>query len=186
MKLNILIGGTGGQGVVASGEFLSQALFMKDYEVLFGRSYGSEARGGSCKSEVMVSDEQINDLQFEESDILICLSLPAFSKYVGDAKRGSLVLVDLMVMERLREVIRGDVEIVQVPARDIAVRLGNQIVANMVMLGALAERSDVVSLELLKDAVEENMRQDMREINLKALQWGYDYVKVKRNEQALS
>ena len=176
MKLNILIGGTGGQGIVAAGEFLSQALFMKGYEVMFGRSYGSEARGGSCRSEVMVSDSQINDLQFEESDVLLCLSLPAFKKYLSRAKSGSLVVVDSLVVGRFHGVIREDVEVIMVPARDIAVRLGNQIVANMVMLGALARRSDVLSLELLKDAVMENMREDMREINLQALQEGYDYI----------
>jgi 2-oxoglutarate ferredoxin oxidoreductase subunit gamma len=176
MRLNILIGGTGGQGIVAAGEFLSQALFMKDYEVLFGRSYGSEARGGSCRSEVMVSDSEINDLQFEESDMLLSLSLPAFKKYLPRAKSGSLVVVDSMVIGRFQHEIREDVEIIVVPARDIAVRLGNQIVANMVMLGALARCSDVLSLELLKDAVRENMREDMQDINLQALQEGYDYT----------
>jgi len=176
MKMNILIGGTGGQGIVAAGEFLSQALFMKGYEVMFGRSYGSEARGGSCRSEVMVSDSEINDLQFEESDVLLCLSLPAFKKYLSRAKSGSLVVVDSLVVGRFHGVIREDVGVIMVPARDIAVRLGNQIVANMVMLGALARRSDVLSLELLKDAVMENMREDMREINLQALQEGYDYI----------
>jgi 2-oxoglutarate ferredoxin oxidoreductase subunit gamma len=64
----------------------------------------------------------------------------------------------------------------EVPARDIAVGLGNQIVANMVMLGALARRSDVLSLELLKDAVRKNMRKNMQDINLQALQEGYDYI----------
>jgi 2-oxoglutarate ferredoxin oxidoreductase subunit gamma len=178
MKLNILIGGTGGQGIVAAGEFLSQALFMKGYEVMFGRSYGSEARGGSCRSEVMVSDSEINDLQFEESDVLLCLSLPAFRKYLPRAKSGSLVVVDSMVVGRFQDGIREDVEIIEVPARDIAVGLGNQIVANMVMLGALARRSDVLSLVLLRDAVRENMRVDMQDINLQALQEGYDYKQV--------
>lgn len=176
MKQNILIGGTGGQGIVAAGEFLSQALFMKDYEVMFGRSYGSEARGGSCRSEVIVSDNQINDLQFEESDIFICLSLPAFKKYIKKARSGSIVIADSMVINRVETNIRDDIELFPVPARDIALRLGNQIVANMVMLGALAKRSEIVRLELLKDAIKENMREDMQEINLRALEEGYTHI----------
>lgn len=176
MKQNILIGGTGGQGIVAAGEFLSQALFMKDYEVMFGRSYGSEARGGSCRSEVIVSDNQINDLQFEESDIFICLSLPAFKKYIKKARSGSIVIADSMVIKRVETNIRDDIELFPVPARDIALRLGNQIVANMVMLGALAKRSEIVRLELLKDAIKENMREDMQEINLRALEEGYTHI----------
>ena len=175
MKQNILISGTGGQGIVASGSFLSNALFMKDYEVMFSRSYGAEARGGSCKAEIMVSDETINDLQFEKSDVLLCLSLPSFKKYLPLVKPGSLVLVDSDVYER-SDKIRTDVEIIKVPARDIAVGLGNQIVANMVLLGALAKRSEILRLNLLMDEVNTNMRESMKEINLKALQLGYDSI----------
>lgn len=175
MQQNILISGTGGQGVVAAGEFLSDALFRKGYEVMFGRSYGAEARGGSCRSEIMVSDAEINDLQFERSDVLLALSLPAFKKYVGVAKPGSLILVDSEVMEEAGKV-RSDVEIIGVPAREISVRLGNSIVANMVLLGALARRSETVNLELLKDAVRANMRPSMQEINIRALDEGYGSV----------
>jgi 2-oxoglutarate ferredoxin oxidoreductase subunit gamma len=175
MKQNIMISGTGGQGIVASGSFLSNALFMKNYEVMFSRSYGAEARGGSCRAEIMVSDEPINDLQFEKTDVLLCLSLPAFKKYLPIAKPNSLVIVDSYVLERSTD-IRNDLEIIQVPAREVAISLGNQIVANMVLLGALARRSDMVRLDLLKDAVNQNMRESMREINLKALQMGYESV----------
>jgi 2-oxoglutarate ferredoxin oxidoreductase subunit gamma len=175
MKQNIMISGTGGQGVIASGSFLSNALFMKDYEVMFSRSYGAEARGGSCKAEIMVSNEPINDLQFEKTDVLLCLSLPAFKKYLPSANPNSIVIVDRNVYERTDN-IRDDVEIILVPAQEVALRLGNPIVANMVLLGALAKRSEMVRLDLLMDAVNANMRESMREINIKALQLGYDSV----------
>ena len=175
MQQNILISGTGGQGIIASGEFLSEALFMKDYEVMFSRSYGASARGGACMSQIMVADHVINDLQFEKSDILLCLSLPAFKKYMLLAKPDSLILVDNSVYRRI-DMVRDDVRIILVPARETAVSLGNQIVANMVMLGALAKHSKMVNLELLKEAVNTNMRESMKEINLKALQMGYESV----------
>jgi len=175
MQQNIRISGTGGQGVIASGEFLSEALFMKKLEVMFSRSYGASARGGACMSQIMVADHVINDLQFEQSDVLLCLSLPAFKKFMPVAKPDSFIIVDTHVYDRAED-IREDVEIIQVSARDIAVGLGNQIVANMVMLGALAKHSEMVNLDLLKDAVNTNMRESMREINLKALQKGYDSV----------
>jgi len=91
------------------------------------------------------------------------------------AKKDSLIIVDTHVYERADN-IRDDVEIIQIPARDIAVKLGNQIVANMVMLGALSKRSEMVSLDLLKDAVNTYMRESMRDINLKALQQGNESV----------
>ncbi len=175
MKLNIMISGTGGQGIVAAGSFLSHALFAAGYEVMFSRSYGAEARGGSCKAVIMVSDEPINDLQFEESDVLMCLSYPAYVKYLPMARKGSLVLVDSQVYERAGSP-RGDVKVVSVPARELALSLGDQIVANMVLLGALARLSDVVSLQLLSEAVDSHMRESMREINQRALRLGYEAV----------
>jgi 2-oxoglutarate ferredoxin oxidoreductase subunit gamma len=185
MIQNVLISGTGGQGIVASGEFLSEALFMKGYEVMFGRSYGAEARGGSCRSEIMVSDHEINDLQFERSDILICMSLPAFKKYMSRAKPGSIVMVDESYYVPVED-IQENVNIIIVPAQETAIKLGNPIVANMVMLGALSKKSDLVNLELMKEAVVSSMRPSMRDINLKALQIGYDYLETVDDEKRAS
>ena len=175
MQMGILIGGTGGQGIIAAGEFLSEALFRAGYEVINSRSYGSEARGGSCRSEVVVSDSEIYDLTVEEADILVILSTPAFKRYQGIAKAGALVIVDAAVLSKLGDAdIRSDVELVPVPAREIAEGLGNAIVANMVLLGALAKRSELIPLGKLKDAVEAMMRPSMREINLRALDAGHE------------
>jgi len=91
---------------------------------------------------------------------------------MGVAKPGSLILVDSDVYERAGKV-RDDVEIIRVPSREISMKLGNPIVANMVLLGALAKRSEMVNLELLKEAVLANMRPSMQEINLKALDLGH-------------
>ena len=63
-----------------------------------------------------------------------------------------------------------------ISAQEIVVELGNPIVANVVMLGALAKQSDLVNLELLKEAVESNMRPSIKEIKLDALQMGYAYL----------
>jgi len=172
----ILISGTGGQGIIAAGEFLSEALFRAGREVMFTRSYGSEARGGSCRSEVIVSDSEIYDLQLDKADILIALSPAAFRKYQARAKEGALVLVDSAVLSSLGDgEARGDVDLRHLPATEIAVELGNPIVANMVLLGALSRLSEVVSLEALREAVNELMRPSMRDVNLKALDSGSDH-----------
>lgn len=172
MIKSILISGTGGQGIVAAGEFLSEALFDSGYEVINSRSYGSEARGGSCRSQIIVSDTEIFDLSFGQSDILIVLSVAAFNKYQGRSKEGGLVIVDSEVIRRFNKV-REDIELVHVDAGIIALELGNLIVANMVLLGALAKFSDLITLDDLKQVVRKNMRPSMQEINLKALEAGY-------------
>ncbi len=177
MEQGILISGTGGQGIVAAGGFLAEALFRAGYEVVNTRSYGSEARGGSCRSEVLFSDGDLYDLQLEEADILIAMSVPAYRRYIGRARKQGLVLVDAEVLDKLGEAEhRSDAKIVAVSASEIAVRLGNPIVANMVLLGALAKLSEHIDLNRLKDAVETLMRPSMRDINLRALESGYASV----------
>jgi 2-oxoglutarate ferredoxin oxidoreductase subunit gamma len=175
MEKGILISGTGGQGIVAAGEFLSDALFKAGYEVINSRSYGSEARGGSCRSEVLVSDEEIYNLRLGDADILIILSVPAFRRYLERAKRGALVLVDSKVIEEVGgKAKREDVDTIVVPATKTAIGLGNAIVANMVLLGALSARHpDLISIAQLKEAIRDGMRPSMQEINLKALDEGY-------------
>ncbi len=174
MRRDIIICGAGGQGVVLAGELLSQALFDEGYEVLNTRSYGAEARGGRCRSEVIVSDEEIYDIQLTEADILIVMSLPAYRRYIKRLRPGGLILLDEEVYKALNPgELREDVEAISIPASEIAARLGNPIVANMVLLGALIRKTGLIPLERLKEAVSRRVRPSMREINFKALEEGY-------------
>jgi 2-oxoglutarate ferredoxin oxidoreductase subunit gamma len=173
MQRNIMISGTGGQGVIAAADFLGEALFNNGYHVVCTRSYGAEARGGSAQSVVIASDQEIYDIQFEKADMMLVLSLPAYRKFSSAAKAGGLVVVDSRVVSRLKpEEVRRDVEQVAVPAADIAERLGNPIVANMVMLGAFTAKTGLITLDQLRGAVKTLMRPQFHEINLKAIEAG--------------
>ena len=70
MQTNIMISGTGGQGILAAADFLSESLFRNGFHVVGTRSYGAEARGGSAQSVVIASDKEIYDIQFEVSDAM--------------------------------------------------------------------------------------------------------------------
>jgi 2-oxoglutarate ferredoxin oxidoreductase subunit gamma len=83
------------------------------------------------------------------------------------------VLIDSDIVDKYEGDIREDVEFVTVKAGETALGLGNSIVANMVLLGALAQRSGLITLDDLKDAVMTGMRPSMQEINLRALDAGY-------------
>ncbi|MEM2126999.1 MAG: 2-oxoacid:acceptor oxidoreductase family protein [Candidatus Bathyarchaeia archaeon] len=174
MEVKILLSGTGGQGIISAGEFLSEALFNAGYEVVNTRSYGTEARGGSSRSEILVSDGEIYEIEVGETDILVAMSTPAYRRYINRAKKGSLVLVEEDVLADIGDKeLRGDVELISIPANKTASSLGNPIVANMVMLGALSKRTNLITLEGLKEAVNTLMRPHLREINIKALELGY-------------
>jgi len=173
MQTNIMISGTGGQGILAAADFLSEALFRNGFHVVGTRSYGAEARGGSAMSVVIASDQEIYDIQFERSDAMLILSLPAYRKFVAVARKSSLVMVDSRVLSRLKpEEVRRDVETAPVPAADLAEKLGNPIVANMIILAAYTKRTGIISLDQLKDSVKALMRPQFHDLNLKAIDAG--------------
>ncbi len=178
MQTNIMISGTGGQGVIAAADFLGEALWRNGHHVVNTRSYGAEARGGSAMSVVIASDEEIYDIQFEKADTILILSLPAYRKFVGVARQGALLMVDGRILGRLKpEELRNDVVQVSVPAADQAEALGNPIVANMVMLGAYTERTGIITLDQLREAVTALMRPQFHEVNLKAIEAGASAVR---------
>lgn len=173
MQTNIMISGTGGQGILAAADFLSEALFRNGFHVVGTRSYGAEARGGSAQSVVIASDKEIYDIQFEASDAMLVLSLPAYRKYIGVARKGSMVMVDSRVLGRLKpDEVRKDVEIVAVPAADLAEKLGNPIVANMIFLAAYTKKTGIINLDQLRDSVKALMRPQFHTLNLKAIESG--------------
>ncbi len=173
MQTNIMISGTGGQGILAAADFLSEALFKNGFHVVGTRSYGAEARGGSAQSVVIVSDQEIYDIQFEASDVMLILSLPAYRKYVSVARKGGLLMVDSRVLARLKpDEVRKDIDIVAVPAADLAEKLGNPIVANMIFLAAYTKKTGIITLDQLRDSVKTLMKVQFHELNLKAIEAG--------------
>ena len=72
--------------------------------------------------------------------------------------------------------LRDHVDIVVVDATEKALELGNMIVANIILLGALSKRSGLISLDIMKAAVNKRMHPSMQAINIRALESGYDMV----------
>lgn len=169
MRTEIRIAGTGGMGVVLAGVILGHAAAVyANLEALQSQSYGSEARGTAAKSEVIISDRPIKYPKVRESDYFVVMSQKALDMYLSGARKGSVVLADPDLVD-----ISGveGYEIVEVPAMRIADELGLRLVSNMVMLGALVQKSGVFSLEYLEMALSEM-------ISSKALQLDIDAVRA--------
>lgn len=177
MEFRIIISGTGGQGVISAGEFLSEAFFREGYEVVTTRSYGAEARGGSARSEVIVADEEIYDLEIHEANVIIAMSMPAYRSFIGRARKEALILVEKQLLSELTDKdFRKDVYMVEIPANETAVALGNPVVANMVFLGALIRKIGLLNPEKLEETVKKLIRPALQEINIKAVRAGYSMV----------
>lgn len=170
-EIGIRLAGSGGQGLVLAGIILAEAAIMYDAKnAIQSQSYGPEARGGTTKSEVIISDEDIDYPKVDEPDILLAMSQDSLDKYLGDLKKGGILIVDSYF---ITEVPKGDFQRYGIPFTQVAQEeLGRVVVANMVALGALIGICEVVSRTALEQAVLKRVPPGFTELNRKALAIG--------------
>ncbi|MBF8437539.1 2-oxoacid:acceptor oxidoreductase family protein [Halanaerobiaceae bacterium Z-7014] len=177
MKQEIIMAGFGGQGVMSIGRLLAYAGMKEDKEVSWMPSYGPEMRGGTANCTVIVSDEKIPAPVSSHPDTAIVMNLPSQDKFGPKVKENGHLLVNSSLIEK--EVDRDDINIINVPANEIADELGNTRVANMVMLGAYIAAVDIVSLDTVKDSLKNVLperRHNLIPMNEEALDRGYNLV----------
>lgn len=169
-RWTVRFGGFGGQGIVLSSVVTGLAAVYDGKYVCQRASYGSEARGGKCKSEVIISDVEISYPLIDDLQVLVIMSKQALDSYIDELETGGLLIVDPdMVNDPDR---RQDVEILKIPAAKTADKLGNRIVANMIMLGALQAKTGIVSKDALMKSMEDSVASRFVEINRKAIKTG--------------
>ncbi len=172
----IRFAGYGGQGIIRSGIIVGRAASIYDNKhSTMNQSFGPEARGGACSSQLLVSDEAILYPYVTRSDICIAMSQAAYEKFYPELKPGGKLLYDedLVKLEEHEE----EYELYCIPATRYAEELGARIAANVVMLGAFTAITGVVSLEAMKKAVPESVPSRFINLNLKAFDKGYEHGK---------
>jgi 2-oxoglutarate ferredoxin oxidoreductase subunit gamma len=176
MRVEIRFAGFGGQGIIKSGIITAAAASIHaGKNAVQTQSYGPESRGGACKSEVVISEEEIDFPKVVEPDILVLMSQHAYIDYVDDIKAGGTVILDPDMIPREKD--SKNVKVFHVPATKIAEGLGRKIVANIVMLGAFVAITGVLDENAVREAVKDNIPKGTEELNLAAFQKGYEYGK---------
>ena len=169
--------GSGGQGVLMMGYLLAVAGMRDGKHVTYLPSYGAEVRGGTANCTVSVADEEIASPVASSPDSAVVLNKPSMKKFEGMIKSGGLMIINSSLTESEPE--RNDIDILKVPANDIASELGSERTLNMIMLGAFATKTGVTSLDSLKNSLAEVMKgkkASIIELNIKGLEKGAEYV----------
>jgi 2-oxoglutarate ferredoxin oxidoreductase subunit gamma len=174
MLFKTICAGFGGQGVLSMGLNLAQAAFLEGKNVTFLPAYGAEIRGGTANCTVAISDEEIASPVASSPEFLVAMNRPSLVRFQNKVQSGGIFFINSSLMEA--EVSRGDVDIVGVRANHIAEELGNPRVANMVMLGAFAAKTNLVSLSALVEAMKETLKGKKRlvPVNEHALRRGFE------------
>ena len=174
-KQEIRLAGFGGQGIVLSGHILGKAATLFERRnAVFTQSYGPEARGGSCSADVVISEGTIHYPKVARPNVLVLMSQGALNTYGELIADDGVMIIDQDLVSLGEE--PQNVRVYRVPFTRIAEELGRAIVANIVMLGALAALGGVVTYESLKESVVSSIPAGTEELNLAAFNKGFDYA----------
>ena len=168
-RYEIRLSGSGGQGIILAALVLAEASGVVDKkEVCQTQSYGPEARGGKSRADVVISDVPIDYPKTRALDFLLAMNQAACDAYYQDLKPRGVLLVDTHLVEQLPTD-----RAVSIPFQEIAIkRMGNEMTANMVAVGALGVLSKAVRMKSLEKALARRVPARSIELNLKALRAG--------------
>ena len=173
-RYEIRLSGSGGQGLILMGIILAEAIGIYDRKyVAQTQSYGPEARGGSSKSEVIVSDEEIDYPKAMKLDLLLAMNQKSCDEFYPDLKPDGLLIVDSTFVAQLPTP-----KVFQIPFTRIArEKFKKEVVANIIALGALSQLSPIVTPKAIESAVLARVPQGTEKLNRDALRAGLNAAK---------
>ena len=171
MKQEVRICGFGGQGVILAGFIIGKAACVfSEYNSVQSQSYGPEARGGAARSEVIISDEKIGYPRPVGIDIVVAMAQEAFDTYRDDLRENAIIIIDPDLVPR-NDI---GVPIYRVNVQQIAEGLGNKIVTNIAMVGALIGITKILDAEAVRKAVIDSVPKRFTELNVNAFEQGLE------------
>ncbi len=172
-----MFAGFGGQGIVKAALLLAQAAGLyENKQVAQTQSYGPEARGGACKSEVVLSKDEIAYIKTRELDALAVMSQPALDQYKDRVLPDrTIVIYDNTLVTNLPPGLKYAIGVSA--TRMAEEEFGRALFANIIMLGALACATEIVALDSLSRALQGNVPSKTLKTNRKALARGFEFVK---------
>ena len=175
-ETNFIIAGFGGQGVLLAGEVLANAFMLLGKHVTWYPSYGAEMRGGTVNCEIVVSDEEVSEVNKADTDFVVALNQASFDKFLNKIKKGGMIIANSTLIREIKS--RADINYLFAPITKLAEEVGNIKMANILALGLVAKTSKLVNLEVLEKALDNVIpphRKNLLPLNIQALKIGYEY-----------
>lgn len=172
----IRFAGYGGQGIIRSGIIAGRAASIYDNKhATMSQSFGPEARGGACSSQLVVSESKVLYPYITKSEFLVAMSQAGYDKFEPEMSEHGMLLYDEDLVKPKPS--RENIKAYAIPATRFAEQLGKKIVANVVMLGFFTAITKVVNSDAMKKAIPDSVPEKAIDLNMKAFNKGYEYGK---------
>lgn len=167
-KWEIVLAGSGGQGLVMAGVLLGQAATNEGYFVAQTQSYGIATRGGVSFSEVVINEEEIVYPKTTMPDVTLALTEETFHMFYREKDLQSLIIID-------SDSIPGQGEkknVISLPLTKYCREIGNPGVINLLGLGAVVGLTDFLSIRTMEETIKKRFPKKY-EKNLAAFRKGF-------------
>jgi 2-oxoglutarate ferredoxin oxidoreductase subunit gamma len=176
----VVIAGFGGQGIMLTGKLLAQTAMKAGREVTYMPSYGAEVRGGTANCMVVIADEEIACPVVGTPDSLIVMNKASLNKFGSRLKSGGLLIMNSSLIDTEPK-LDDSIEIISVPADELAVELGSQKSANMVALGTYLQKRGHLTIDTASEALPEVLASRYHNtlpVNIEALRRGVEFAET--------
>jgi 2-oxoglutarate ferredoxin oxidoreductase subunit gamma len=174
----VVLAGFGGQGIMTAGQLLAYAGMEEGKQVIWIPSYGPEMRGGTANCTIVISDGRIGSPIINNPQSACVFNRPSLDKFGPMVQSGGILMINSSLIDVTSG--RDDITELLVPANDIAMKVGNPKVANMVMLAAYVALTDIVTFDTLFKMLEEKLggkKKELLELNRTAFEEGRKLIK---------
>jgi len=178
------IAGFGGQGLLFLGRLLAEAGMRQNLHVSWLPSYGPEMRGGTANCHVNISTTEIGSPLVSAPTVLIAMNKPSLEKFENEVISGGLIIYDSSLIDH--PPTRSDVEVIALPATEMADQIGNGKSANMVALGALLGKTNMLDKDAVLDVVKAMTKKAaLLDLNNRAVEAGFEFARANAAEESL-
>ncbi|MDZ7814767.1 MAG: CBS domain-containing protein [Planctomycetota bacterium] len=170
-RYEIRLSGTGGQGIITAGMIIGEACaFYAGLNTCMTQSYGPEARGGACRAELVISEEEVDAPKVNRADMLLAMSQQAYDKFKDDVKEWGIVIVDSSLVN-----YDDAPNVFPFPFSSIArQKVGFAVTANIVAVGFIAGITGIANRETMRKVVARKVPPGTEKTNFKALDFGFE------------
>jgi 2-oxoglutarate ferredoxin oxidoreductase subunit gamma len=172
-RVRLVFSGSGGQGLITAAIILAEAAVIHEGKnATQSQSYGAAARGGGTRSDIIISDVDINFPEVTQPNVLVCLTQEAYTTYSSIIRPGGVLLTDSRFVQTTRKV---DAKQVELPMYETVMEeIGKPVVFNICVLGALIGITEVVRPKSVMAAVADKVPRDFLDLNNRAFDLGLE------------
>ena len=170
----IRFSGFGGQGIIRCALIAGKALSLYGNKFsTMNQSFGPEARGSACSSQLIVSDDRVLYPYITQPEILISMSQEAYDKYEPELRDNGILIIDSDLVKP--KPVRAKIKFYSIPSTRFAEELGNRIIANLVMMGFFTAITKITTPEVMKKALPGLVPGRFLDLNIRAFDRGYEH-----------